>query len=719
MKKVFTLLTLALLSIGSAWATTERIAYNATGITVSGTTATMTSGLKIEQSNSKNLANGGNITIGTETPQSIKLSTGSRNFTVTAPEGNEITSITIYSYENNTTPEGGAWKIESGTEISNTAGTAFTKGSNDKADPDIQKFVFAPASSIQFSWTGKQNCCVLDVEYFPTTTSKYTLTAASNPAAGTKTISAARNYYAGSTFYLTAEAAEGYAFNNWTDETDSEVSTTISFFGTMPAAATTYTANLASATTHTIAANIADGQESYGSITNAGTNVVVEGEDITFKATPNEGYGFVNWTTGGSVYSTDAEITITSTTDATYTANFIKLFKVSYDKSAYIGDINSSKILNTFTTTINEKYADKDGNYTIPAYADKYFHNPGYVFDKWSDGTNTYESGDAIVLTSDITLTPTWAVTTKSLDDSQAETIVTWSLAKADIVFADWQSSSYGYYVQKATVNGETISIPMQIVDGKVGNYGRTDALAQTNQETKFTIPAVKGMTIEIPDAYTNFSTTTIAGSTDYTGTGTKSISYTYTGTDATIDIVIGENNQYLTKIIATYPVTATTITITPAKEYTTYVTPAIMDFDGTGLTAYKATAANATEVTMIPVTAVPAGTPLILKKGSDASYNVPVAASADAITGNLLVASDGVTTIGGDSKYDYILSDGLFYRATEGVLAAGKAYLHLDAEPAAASRALVMSFGDEATGIDSVTRKAARTIELACLVES
>lgn len=148
-------------------------------------------------------------------------------------------------------------------------------------------------------------------------------------------------------------------------------------------------------------------------------------------------------------------------------------------------------------------------------------------------------------------------------------------------------------------------------------------------------------------------------------------------------------------------------VTITPAKEYTTFVATKPLDFDGTGLTAYKATAATTAEVTMMPVTAVPAGTPLVLKKGTEDSYDVPVVASADAITDNLLKASDGVTPIGGDGVWDYILSDGLFYRATEGVLAKGKAYLHLDAAPADAARELVMSFGDEATGIDSVTRNA------------
>lgn len=463
--------------------------------------------------------------------------------------------------------------------------------------------------------------------------------------------------------------------------------------------------------TYTITANVATGQEEYGIIDNAGDNEVVENGSISFTATGNEGYAFEKWTKASdSSTSTENPLNLTSVTaNETYTASFVKLYKVTFDLEGYGGTI-TDKTLNQYSAArgIDEKYAAVDGSYTIPSYAHRYVYRTGYVFDKWTDGTNTYNSGETITLTGDITLTPTWAITTQSLDDSQAQTTVTWTFALSDILFNDWQSdSNYGYNTVTAVVNGEKIAVPMQITKGKVSNWGRTDALAQTNKKTQFTIPAISGMVVSIPNANKELSSTTIAGSTDYTGTGTKSVSYTYTGTDATIDIVIGEDNQYLNSIVVTYPVTAASITITPAKEYTTYVTPAIMNFDGTGLTAYKATAATTAEVTMMPVTAVPAGTPLVLKKGTDASYDVPVAASADAITDNKLVASDGVTPIGGDGVWDYILSDGLFYRATEGVLAKGKAYLHLDAAPADAARELVMSFGDEATGIDSVTRDA------------
>jgi hypothetical protein len=79
----------------------------------------------------------------------------------------------------------------------------------------------------------------------------------------------------------------------------------------------------------------------------------------------------------------------------------------------------------------------------------------------------------------------------------------------------------------------EGIKLVVDATNGKVDNSGRaSNDNAQVNQGSKMTIPAVPGMKIEIANANTDFSTTTIAGSTDYEGTGTKSISYVYEGSD-------------------------------------------------------------------------------------------------------------------------------------------------------------------------------------------
>ena len=166
-----------------------------------------------------------------------------------------------------------------------------------------------------------------------------------------------------------------------------------------------------------------------------------------------------------------------------------------------------------------------------------------------------------------------------------------------------------------------------------------------------------------------------------------------------TFEFTIGSQFRMYVEVYGT--TSATTETITPAKEYTTYIPTHNLNFTGLDIKAYVATAATSSSVTLAEVTTVPAGTPLVLKKGSAASYDVPVVASASAPASNLLKAGDGTTSIGGDSKYDYILSDGLFYRLSPaGVLPAGKAYLHLAAEPAAGREFLEIEIDGYATGI-------------------
>ena len=147
---------------------------------------------------------------------------------------------------------------------------------------------------------------------------------------------------------------------------------------------------------------------------------------------------------------------------------------------------------------------------------------------------------------------------------------------------------------------------------------------------------------------------------------------------------------------------TPTAVAITPANAKSTYVTTKALDFSEVeGLKAYVATEATADGVTINPVGAVPAETPLILIGTAGTNYSVPVVASATAPTTNLLMAGDGTTEFNG-TTYDYILySDGKFYQIGSGTVAVGKAYLHLDSAPAA--RSLQLLVNEEITGISSM----------------
>lgn len=202
-------------------------------------------------------------------------------------------------------------------------------------------------------------------------------------------------------------------------------------------------------------------------------------------------------------------------------------------------------------------------------------------------------------------------------------------------------------------------------------------------------------------------SETTLINNGSITNANWTLLSQDITGTGSSLTLIFKHKptNNWLIRLDDIKVVG--TPTITPAKTYTTYVPAVDLDFTSTNkLTAYIATAATSSAVTLTSVDKVPEGTPIVLKATETGSaIAVNVAASTDDVTGNLLEAGDGTTTIGGDTKYDYILSDGKFYRAEEGTVAVGKAYLHLDADPGAHALDIFFEESGDVTGVMAVAK--------------
>ena len=199
-----------------------------------------------------------------------------------------------------------------------------------------------------------------------------------------------------------------------------------------------------------------------------------------------------------------------------------------------------------------------------------------------------------------------------------------------------------------------------------------------------------------------SFDGTALLSTDELAGSTAGRVSAIY-DTDAATDIYVfnsGGNSLYVygIKVESSDPVS-----ITPANNKSTYVATTDLDFSGVaGLKAYVATAATNGSVTLAEVGAVPTGTPLMLIGTAGTEYTVPVAASAAAIGTNLLRAGDGTTEFDG-TTYDYILyTDGLFYQIGSGAVPVGKAYLHCDSNPTAGTPApyLTIDFGGETTDI-------------------
>lgn len=313
---------------------------------------------------------------------------------------------------------------------------------------------------------------------------------------------------------------------------------------------------------------------------------------------------------------------------------------------------------------------DINTSFTIPQNYTLY--KEGYTLTGWTDGETTFNVGSAYTMTKTVyELTPIFTPNSKSLDDRTEAVTVKWDLRHNNgVPVITWEKNS-GILVSQATINGTTIDVKMAInaTDGKFDIVSRGD-YCQINSNTIVSIPSVPNVEITIDGWYNTYDYEIGGNAVDQDVAKTV---YTYTGSDNPVAIKF-VNSAFFNYIQATYPAPET-ITITPAKKFTTFCSTSALNFTAVdGLEAYVVTGSTNTTITLAKVTDVPASTGLILKKtGSAASYNVPAGSATTLAETNKLV---GVTTATTFNAGDYILSNGTFIKGTAGTLAAGKAYL-------------------------------------------
>ena len=148
-----------------------------------------------------------------------------------------------------------------------------------------------------------------------------TITASSSPTAG-GTITGDGGYSVGLTATLTAAANLGYEFVNWT-EGGAVVSSSPSF-SFIATADRTLVANFTPIYTITTSSSPAVGGTTSGGGSYPG------GSNVTVVAATNAGYGFVNWTQGGSVVTNTASYTFVATADRALVANFSPLLGIAH-----------------------------------------------------------------------------------------------------------------------------------------------------------------------------------------------------------------------------------------------------------------------------------------------------------------------------------------------------------------------------------------------------
>ena len=188
-------------------------------------------------------------------------------------------------------------------------------------------------------------------------------------------------------------------------------------------------------------------------------------------------------------------------------------------------------------------YAAGD-EYTIPAQ-NFTLYKEGYTLTGWSDGTNVYAAGEKITLPDEnIILAPVFTKNEVNLADRTEPVTLKYNFRRdAGAPTVAYQNAT-GIWVAQATIGDKVIDVKADFDtnnDGKFANGNWTD-WAQLNGGTKWTIPSCKGATVSM-EAYSDITTTTIDGQSDYTQG--KTISYEIAGTAESVDVVIGDGSYY------------------------------------------------------------------------------------------------------------------------------------------------------------------------------
>ena len=194
--------------------------------------------------------------------------------------------------------------------------------------------------------------------------------------------------------------------------------------------------------------------------------------------------------------------------------------------------------------------AEFGSKFTIPMNRTLYVE--GKTLTAWTDGQNTFAPGVEVTASENLTLTPVFTDNALGFADRTAEITAIWDFQQKNGAPVLNHQGDKGVYVTQVIVNGNTIDLKLDFdtTNGKINN-GSWNDWCQLNGGTIITIPAAKGTAVSL-ESYNVTTTTTFAGSTDYTAEGNV-VTYKYNGDAETMDIVIG-NGSYFRYIQAIYP---------------------------------------------------------------------------------------------------------------------------------------------------------------------
>lgn len=281
-----------------------------------------------------------------------------------------------------------------------------------------------------------------------------------------------------------------------------------------------------------------------------------EGKNVSLTATPNKGYKFVKWTIDEKTTSTDNPYVISSIAAAhSAVATFEALPKITYTLGEGAGVVPAVD------------YAEVGANVTLPSVQTQLIYKEGYTMTGWTDGENTYAIGAQVPVTGDMTFAAVFEENQAAIGDGA--TTVDWNFKTSTGAPAGAFEGNIGYYAKKATINEKSVDVIMKINTETGAAFPETrgkwntvaDAnRAQVNKGTILTIPAISGMvvTMTITNGTASADMFTFNGEQGEANESAKTVSYTYNGAAATLDIIDQGKNTYPAGLSVVYPVAQT-----------------------------------------------------------------------------------------------------------------------------------------------------------------
>ena len=249
------------------------------------------------------------------------------------------------------------------------------------------------------------------------------------------------------------------------------------------------------------------------------------------------------------------------------------------------------------TTTIDPILCESlTGKATLPD--NTLFYRDGWSFMGWTDGTSLYDAGEEHAFNQSVTLKPKMVVNNIDLTDTNSPLTVVWPFdyRKAPVFDSGKWPNKTCAYTKRIDIEQQKhdVTLKMDVTNGKIDNiaseiigFSNNAEGAQFNDGTKFTLPAVYGMTVTVHASikvddrnkatsyYTEFGTNsdeaklTITDANNYTletkdaeiSDDKKTITFVYQGNAKDINLIVTQAGNisgkygFYNDITVVYPV--------------------------------------------------------------------------------------------------------------------------------------------------------------------